>query len=81
MKNFCRICNGVKFKIFLQLDKFPVFFGATPANEEVKCFPLSIAICERCSLVQQINLLDEKILNEIYTADLQIRTRQNLLIK
>ena len=55
MKNFCLLCNEIKFKSFLDLDKFPIFFGATHVEKEVKCFPLSIAICERCSLVQQIN--------------------------
>ena len=69
MKNFCLLCNEIKFKTFLDLDKFPIFFGATHVEKEVKCFPLSIAICEECSLVQQVNLLDEAELNEVYTAD------------
>jgi 2-polyprenyl-3-methyl-5-hydroxy-6-metoxy-1,4-benzoquinol methylase len=70
-KNQCLLCKSNKFTELLQIEKFPIFFGAIPQNKQgdVQCYPLTIAICDKCALVQQTNLLDENVLNEVYQAD------------
>ena len=70
-QNDCLVCKGTDFIELLHLEQFPIFFGAVHSEKisKVECFPLTIAICDQCSLVQQINLLEEKILNEVYTAE------------
>ena len=66
--NKCLICESEEFTELLNLEQSPVIFWPIPKKklEDVKSFPLVIAICNDCSLVQQINLLDENILNEIF---------------
>ena len=53
------------------IEKFPIFFGAVPRNmqNKVNFYPLKIAVCDKCALVQQINLLNEDVLNEVYQAE------------
>ncbi len=67
----CLICGGVDFTELLNVKKFPVLFGAIPANRVnlISSYPLSIAICNNCQLVQQVNLLKEDLLNSVYTED------------
>ena len=71
MQNRCLSCEGTDFSELFHIRKFPIFFGAVPKDKRkrVESFPLTIAICESCSLIQQVNLLDEKILCKLYTAD------------
>ena len=70
-QNHCLLCKSKGFTELLKLEKFPIFFGAIPQNKQgdVQCYPLTIAICDECALVQQINLLDEDVLNEVYQAE------------
>ena len=70
-QNHCLLCKSKGFTELLELEKFPIFFGAIPQNKQgdVQCYPLTIAICDECALVQQINLLDEVVLNEVYQAE------------
>ncbi len=67
----CLICGGVDFTELLNINKFPVLFGAVPAErvKSIANYPLSIAICNKCQLVQQINLLKEDVLNSVYTEE------------
>ena len=69
--NKCLICGGGSFKELLHLDEFPILFGAVPAERKgkVKKYPLTVAVCNECSLIQQINLLPGSVLAEVYTAD------------
>ena len=71
MDNKCLICNHKSFNDVLHVEKFPLFFGAIPKDEReiVTQYPLSIGICKNCKHTQQINLLDEDILNAVYTAE------------
>ena len=70
-QNHCLLCKSKEFKELLNIEKFPIFFGAIPQDKQgdVQCYPLIIAICNSCALVQQINLLDEDVLNEVYQAE------------
>jgi C-methyltransferase len=69
--SYCLLCKSKGFTELLMLERFPIFFGAIPQNKQgdVQCYPLTIAICDECALVQQINLLDEDVLNEVYQAE------------
>ena len=70
-ENSCLICHHRDFEELYHNAKLPILFGAIPSESRgsVKSYPLTISICKNCSLVQQINLLDESILHEIYTAE------------
>ena len=69
--NRCLFCQGKNFSELVYLERFPLFFGAIPYREKknVESYPLTIAICQNCSLVQQINLLDIDAINKVYTAN------------
>lgn len=70
-ENKCLICGSGSFKELLHIDEFPILFGAVPPQRKgkVKKYPLTIAACNKCSLIQQINLLPGSVLGEVYTAD------------
>ena len=69
--NSCRICSSSSFSDLFNIESFPLFYGAiTPKKKkDDQQYPLSIAICNDCGLVQQLNLLDEEIINRVYDAD------------
>ena len=69
--NKCLICGKSSFKELLHIDQFPILFGAVPPEHKgkVKKYPLTVAACNECSLIQQINLLPGSVLDEVYTAD------------
>ena len=69
-KNKCINCNYKKFNEIFSTKKFPLFFGAIPKESlnKINYYPLTISRCKKCNLIQQINLLDQKIINSIYTA-------------
>ncbi len=71
MKNTCLNCKNDKFVKLFNAKKFPLFFGAIPKEglNKVNYYPLTISKCKNCNLVQQVNLLDQDIINSIYTAD------------
>lgn len=67
----CLICKGTNFTELLHIDNFPVFFGAIPSEKrnQIQSFPLTIAICDQCHLIQQVGLLEEDILKRVYTEE------------
>tara|TARA_Y100000741_G_C18250689_1_gene557183 strand:- start:1044 stop:2201 length:1158 start_codon:yes stop_codon:yes gene_type:complete len=69
--NKCINCNKSNFVDIFKTSKFPLFFGATPLENlnKIKYYPLKISKCRNCDLVQQVNLLNQNIINSIYTAD------------
>ncbi len=69
--NKCLICANTSFEGLLHLEQFPILFGAIPLKhkDKVKKYPLTVAICDRCSLIQQVNLLPGSVLDEVYRAD------------
>ena len=69
-KNKCINCNYKKFNEIFRTKKFPLFFGAIPKESlnKINYYPLTISRCKKCNLIQQINLLDQNIINSIYTA-------------
>ena len=71
MNNKCLICRSQSFEELLHIDQFPIFFGAVPLERKgkVKRDPLTVAICDECSLVQQVNLLPTSVLDDVYTSD------------
>lgn len=68
---FCIVCNSANFLILLHLDSFPLYFGALPKNyhSTVSQYPLTIALCKECNLVQQTDRVEESIMNNVYEAD------------
>jgi 2-polyprenyl-3-methyl-5-hydroxy-6-metoxy-1,4-benzoquinol methylase len=66
--NKCLNCDSERFDEIWRLDQFPILFGAVPATKKdaVKKYPLTISVCQNCSLVQQTNLLPKNIINDIY---------------
>ncbi len=71
LENKCLICGGESFAELFYIDQFPILFGAVSPERrgKVKKYPLTMAICDECSLTQQINLLPGSVLDEVYTAD------------
>ena len=69
--NLCLICNSENLEQLFYNENFPLFFGAIPSDmkKDVKQYPLQISCCIKCGLVQQINLLEEEIMNQVYDAD------------
>jgi len=69
--NKCLICGSSSFKELLHIDQFPILFGAVPLERKgkVKKYPLTVAVCNECSLTQQINPLPGSVLDDVYTAD------------
>lgn len=70
LKNKCINCQNVSFEHIFETKNFPLFFGAIPKDslDKINYYPLKISRCKKCNLIQQINLLDQKIINSIYTA-------------
>ena len=72
MRQIC-VC-GTKIRNFekiYSIKKFPLFFGAIPKSKIniVKKYPLEISICNDCGLTQQTKLVNQNVLNKIYTAN------------
>ena len=72
MRQIC-VC-GTKIRNFekiYSIKKFPLFFGAIPKSKMniVKKYPLEISICNDCGLTQQTKLVNQNVLNKIYTAN------------
>ena len=71
-KSYCLGCDSSGFKEIIFIKRFPAFFGAVPTLNHLKKIPfhpLSVSECQNCGLVQQVNLINESIMNEVYTAD------------
>ncbi len=66
----CILCKKSNLEIFFSLKEFPLFFGAVDKNfvDQVPKYNLDMAICIDCKHVQQTNLVDEDIMNSVYTA-------------
>ena len=67
----CLTCESKDFEILYKIKEFPLFWGAIPKNKvsDIPSYPLEISFCKQCGLVQQTKLVDEEIINKIYTAD------------
>ena len=63
------LCKKSNLEIF-SLKEFPLFFGAVDKSfiNQVPKYNLDMAICKDCKHVQQTNLVDEDIMNSVYTA-------------
>lgn len=71
MKKKCILCKDDNLEIFFSLEKFPLFFGAVDKNyiDQVPRYDLDMSYCKKCGHVQQTNLIDEEIMNSVYTAE------------
>ena len=72
MRQIC-VC-GTKIKNsekIYSIKEFPLFFGAIPKSKVniIKKYPLEISICNYCGLTQQTKLVNQSVLNTIYTAN------------
>ena len=67
----CILCNSENIEIFFSLEKFPLFFGAVDRKfiNDVPRYNLDMSFCRDCGHVQQTNLIDEEIMNSVYTAE------------
>ena len=70
MKKKCLLCKKKNFKTFYKINSFPTYFGAIPQKSynKIKKFPLEISYCNKCSLVQQTKIINEKYMNEVYSS-------------
>src|SRR5438874_12575330 len=65
----CRICGGGPLRVFLELGPTPLAnsFPASPEQFESEAFyPLDVAFCENCSLVQLVDVIDPEVLFRDY---------------
>ena len=71
VNNKCLVCASHSFEELLHIDEFPILFGAVPPERKgkVKKYPLTVAICNGCSMIQQVNLLPGSVLDDVYTSD------------
>ena len=78
--NQCLICSSEEFTELLKIEKFPIFFGAVQQDKQgdVQHYPLTIAICDNCVLVQQTNLLDEDVWENDWAADAYVASPVSL---
>ena len=67
----CLSCSKKNLKLLYTIKKFPLFWGAIPKNKIslIPSYPFELSYCKDCGLVQQSKLLDEKIINKVYTAE------------
>lgn len=65
----CRACGGVRLSSFLSLGPTPLANGFLRSEEEFAAeptFPLDVFLCENCSLVQLLDVVDPEILFRDY---------------
>jgi len=59
----CRACGGARLKPFLDLGSLPLSDGFLPADqlaEPERRFPLEVALCLDCALVQNLDTVDSR---------------------
>ena len=65
----CRACGGTRLRSFLSLGPTPLANGFLRSEEEFAAeptFPLDVFLCENCSLVQLLDIVDPEILFRDY---------------
>ena len=67
----CLSCQNKKFNTLVNLQKFPIYWGALAKKfiHRVKYYPLKIGECESCGLVQQTKILSKNIMDKIYETE------------
>ena len=67
----CLSCHNEKFNSLVNLEKFPIYWGALAKKfiHRVKYYPLKIGECKNCGLVQQTKILSKKIMDKIYETE------------
>ena len=69
----CRACKSKKLKLFLDLGDMPLAGGFLTNADAItfeKKFPLPIHVCQECSLVQILEVVDPEILFQDYLCNL-----------
>src|SRR5947208_9035140 len=65
----CRACGGERLSAFLSLGPTPLanaFLGQLDQTLTESVFPLDVHFCERCSLVQLLDVIDPHVLFHTY---------------
>ena len=67
----CLSCQNKRFNSLVNLEKFPIYWGALAKKfiHRIKYYPLKIGECENCGLVQQTKILSKKIMDKIYETE------------
>ena len=66
----CRACKSKNLKLFLDLGKMPLaggFLKGLDAMPFEKVYPLQVYVCQECSLVQILEIIDPEILFQDYS--------------
>ena len=66
----CRACKSKKLELFLDLGKMPLaggFLASADAIPYEKVYPLPIHVCQECSLVQILEIINPEILFQDYS--------------
>lgn len=69
LRTTCRICGSTNLREFLNLGQTPLansLVSAEALNEKEKTFPLAIAFCQSCSLVQMPHVVNPDLLFRDY---------------
>ena len=69
-RNTCRGCEQESLIEVLDLGEMPLAGGFLANREAIakeKCYPLQIAVCEMCGLVQIVNIINPEILFQDYS--------------
>ena len=65
----CRACKSKNLKLFLDLGKMPLAGGFLKGSDSLpfeKVYPLPVHVCQECSLVQILEIIDPEILFQDY---------------
>ena len=67
----CLSCKNKKFNTLINLQNFPIYWGALAKKfiHRVKFYPLRIGECLNCGLVQQTKILSKRIMDKIYETE------------
>ena len=66
----CRACKSKNLKLFLDLGKMPLAGGFLKGSDAMpfeKVYPLPVHVCQECSLVQILEIIDPEILFQDYS--------------
>jgi SAM-dependent methyltransferase len=66
----CRACGAAKLRRFLDLGEMPLAGGFLPGREAIageQRYPLRVFVCESCSLVQIVDVVDPDVLFQDYS--------------
>ena len=66
----CRACKSKNLKLFLDLGKMPLAGGFLKGSDSMpfeKVYPLPVHVCQECSLVQILEIINPEILFQDYS--------------